>query len=215
MSGIGNAFRKKFEKLLELFGQTVIVHLNFNTPEATSFEARGRKSEDEKNSRQVIFQFPDQIDVPEGSVLQPKGSRDYWKVTDTEDIIQDDTFINFEVRVEKINAVGQPTRPLTSGNPTFNLHGAHSRVNIQSQDNSVNTSNQITENLFADIRQTVQNHVQNDSDRTRILSNLEELEAAKGTSNFIKKYQDFIASAADHLSLLSPFIPALTQMLSS
>jgi hypothetical protein len=211
--GIGDALRTKFGALLEVYGHTIIVHLNFNTPEATSFEVRGRQTTEERNSRQVIFQFPDQIDVPVGSVLQPKGSRDYWKVIDTEDIVKDDTFINFEVRVEKINLAGEPTRPTLKGSNTFNLHGPHSRVNIQSQDQSVNISHQTTENLFADMRQVIQTHIENEQERTLILNKLDELEAAKGTNSFLQKYQGFIASAANHISILSPFIPALAQML--
>jgi len=39
------------------------------------------------------------------------------------------------------------------------------------------------------------------------------MEAAKGTSGFTQKYQNFIASAANHMTVLAPFIPALTQML--
>ena len=211
--GIGDALRQKFEVLLEVYGQTVIVHHDFNTPEATSFEIRGRKTTEERYSKQVIFQFPDPIDVPVGSVLQPKGSRDYWRVTDTEDIIEDDTFINFEARVEKINLAGQPTRPSVKGGSTFNLQGPHSRVNIQSQDNSINISHQITENVFADMRQVIQTHIQNDEEQRQILNKLDELESAKGTASFLQKYQDFIASAANHMSLLAQFIPALTQIL--
>ena len=52
-------------------------------------------------------------------MLQIKGSRDYWRVTDTEDITEDDTFINFEVRVEKINVAGKPTRPSSAGGTTY------------------------------------------------------------------------------------------------
>jgi hypothetical protein len=211
--GIGRALRQKFEALLKVYGQTIIVHLNFGTPEAIAFEVRGRQNTEEGNSRQVIFQFPEQIDVPVDSVLQAKGSRDYWKVTDTEDIIKEDTFINFEARVEKVNLAGQPTRPSLKGGNTFNLQGPHSRVNIQSQDHSVNISHQTTENVFADMRQVIQTHIENEQERTLILNELDELETAKGTDSFIQKYQGFIASAANHISILSPFIPALTQML--
>lgn len=211
--GIGHALRRKFEALLKVYGQTIIVHYNFNTPEATALEVKGRRTTEEGNSRQVIFQFPEPIDVPVGSVLQVKESRDYWKVTDTEDIVKEDIFINFEVHVEKINIAGQPTRAIVQGGSTFNLQGTHSRINIHSQDNSVNISNQVTENVFADMRQVIKTQIQNGDDQARILSKLNELEAAKGTGSFTQKYQDFIATAADHLSLLSPFIPALTQML--
>ncbi len=208
---IGRAYRKRFEAMMRLKGQTIVVHENFNTPEATYFEVKGLR--DPENSRQVIFQFPEAVEIPVGAVLQVKGSRDYWKVTDTEDIMESGVFINFETRVEKINLSGEPMRPMPKAGDTFNLQGANSRVNIQSQDHSVNISHQLTENVFADMRQVIQNQIQNEVERAEILKSLEELETAKGTSRFVQKYQNFVATAADHIGLLSPFIPALTQML--
>ncbi len=91
----------------------------------------------------------------------------------------------------------------------------HARVNVHSQDNSVNVSHQTTENVFADMRQLIQNQISNDNERNQILNRLNELEASKGTSGFVEKYQEFIASAANHMTLISPFIPLLTQMLPS
>ena len=132
---VGRAHQERIKAMLEHFGKTIIVHKNFNTQEATSFEARGFNGTDGRSSKQVIFQFDEQLDIPIGSVLQVKGSRDYWKVTDTEDVIFDDVFVSFDVRVEKINIVGEPTRPAPSLGTTFNLQGTHARVNIDSNDN--------------------------------------------------------------------------------
>jgi len=211
--GIGRAHQQAFKAMMRVMGQTIIVNEKFNTPEATYYEVKGLKNTAGKSSSQVVFQFPDQLEIPVGAVLQVKGSRDYWRVTDTEDIVEEDIFINFEARVEKINLAGQPTRPTLKGSNTFNLHGQHSRVNIHSQDNSVNISHQTTENVFADMRQVIQTHIEIEQERTLILNKLDELEAAKGTDSFLQKYQGFITSAANHMSVLSPFIPALTQML--
>jgi hypothetical protein len=208
---IGRAHLQAFKAAMRLTGQTILVHENFNTPEATYFEAKGMKVPQGKTS--VVFQFPEALDIPVGAVLQVKGSRDYWRVTDAEDIIQQDVFINFETRVEKINLAGEPTRPVLKGGNTYNLQGPHSRVNIHSNDSSVNISHQVTENVFADMRQVIQTHVQNEDDRRQILKDLDEMEEAKGSTGFVQKYQNFIASAANHMSLLAPFIPALTQLL--
>jgi hypothetical protein len=211
--GLGYELRQAFEAMVQMAGQTIVIHFDFNTPQARTVEARGLKNSPSKNSRQVIFQFPEPLEIPVGSVLQVKGSRDYWKVTDTEDIVHDDEFTNFEVHVQKINVEGKLTRPPLTGGPTYNLHGPHSRVNIQSQDHSVNISSQITENVFADLRQAIQASIEDTEEQTEILSRLEELESAKGTSSFVQKYQNFIASAAKHIDLIAPFIPALTQMI--
>ena len=124
MSGVGRAMQQGIKTMIQIQGQTIIVHQNINTDNATSFEVRGIKNTPSKNSSQVIFQFTDALDIPVGAVLQVKGSRDYWKVIDTEDIVHDDTFVNFEVRVEKVNIAGQPTRPTKAGG-VYNLHGPH------------------------------------------------------------------------------------------
>ena len=211
--GIGQAHRGGFEAIMQVMGQTIIVHENFNTSDMNSYEVKGLKNTEGKNSKQVIFQFPDQLDIPVGAVLQVKGSRDYWKVKDTEDIVEDEIFINLEVHVEKINIVGEPTRPSRSLGTTFNLQGTHARVNIDSNDNSVNISNQNTENIFADMRQVIQNQIQNEQEKTKIISKLDELEKSVGKKEFTEKYKDFIGTVADHIGLIVTFIPFLTKML--
>jgi len=213
MSDIGEAHRDAFEAIMEVMGQTIIVHENFNTPEVNSYEVKGLKNTEGKSSKQVIFQFPNQLDIPVGAVLQVKGSRDYWKVKDTEDIVEDEIFINFEVHVEKINITGQPTRPPRSLGDTYNLHGTHARVNIGSTDNSLNISNQNTENVFADMRQIIQNQIQNEQEKAEILVKLNELEKSIGKKEFTEKYKEYIGTVADHIGLIVTFIPYLTKML--
>jgi hypothetical protein len=63
------------------------------------------------------------------------------------------------------------------------------------------------------MRQVIQTRIENEVERIQILNKLDELEEAKGKNSFTQKYQEFIASAADHVTILAPFIPALTQML--
>ncbi len=213
--GIGSTHRKRITTMLKHMGKTIIVHKDFNSEEATSFEARGMNEKDEQSSNQVIFQFSEQLDISVDSVLQVKGSRDYWRVTDTEDIFIDNIFISFDVRVEKINSVGKQTRPTKSLGTIFNLQGTHARVNFNSNDNSVNISHQNTENVFADMRQVIQNQIQNESDKAQILSKIDELEKSVGTKEFLTKYQEFIGTTADHISLIAMFIPYLTKLLDS
>jgi len=40
-----------------------------------------------------------------------------------------------------------------------------------------------------------------------------ELEKAQGTTGFMAQYQEFMALAANHMTILAPFIPALSQIL--
>jgi hypothetical protein len=97
----------------------------------------------------------------------------------------------------------------------YNLSGTHSRVNIQSHDHSVNVSTVTPEELFARLRAEIQATIADDQQQ-EILLRLDELEKARGSSNIVNRYQQFMASAAAHaqvMQLLIPYIPALTQML--
>lgn len=211
--GVGEAYRDAFEEFMEQMGQTIIVYTNFNSPNASSYEVRGLKSTPPKQSSKVIFQFPDQLDVAVGTVLQVKGSRDYWRVTDTEDKVISDVFINFEAHVDKVNVSGVPTRPRVTGNTVYNLQGTHARVNIGSQDYSVNVSNQAIQNVFADLRQAIQTQVPSGEQKVVLLQKVEELEETKGTARFIDRYKEFVSLAADHIAVIGVFLPALSQLL--
>ncbi len=119
MNQVGRALRRAFEQQARLTGQTVFIHESFGTPEATSFETRGVKGTEDKNPRQVIFRFLNREEIPIGAVLQIKGSRDFWKVTDTEDQVYNDLFVSMMVRVEKINEAGQAMRLNDEGRAVY------------------------------------------------------------------------------------------------
>ncbi len=131
--GIGEALREAFEAKLEALGQPFIVHSNLNTPDATQIEVNGLIKSKGRSTGRMVFQFLDPIDAHAGdSILQIKGSRDYWRVIDTEDVVEYGTLIKFEVRVEKVNIAGKVTRPSSSGNTTYitEIHLSNSPVGI-------------------------------------------------------------------------------------
>jgi hypothetical protein len=93
----------------------------------------------------------------------------------------------------------------------YHLSGHNSRVNVQSSDQSVNvvvTSDQ----LFQTIRESIQSGVPVERQRD-ILERLKALEQAQDSTIFGVRYTEFITSAANHMTLISPFIPALTELL--
>jgi hypothetical protein len=95
----------------------------------------------------------------------------------------------------------------------YNLHGANSRVNIQSEDKSVNVSSITEQQVFLGIRQAVTQGVADDTERRVILEKLDALQESVHKTDFVAKYQAFINSVASHMTIILPFIPALTQML--
>jgi hypothetical protein len=95
----------------------------------------------------------------------------------------------------------------------FHIHGHNPRVNMNSTDNSVNVTSVSRDEVFVQLREAARS-VASDIDRDSILERVERLEKAQGSSGFVAAYQNFIASAADHMTIFAPFIPALTAMLS-
>ena len=91
---IGRAHRAAYENHLKMKSQTVFVHKNFGTSEMETFETRGLKNNADNYKRQVVFQFPEQIGAFAGDVIQINGSRDFWKISDTEDKIEDDIYLH-------------------------------------------------------------------------------------------------------------------------
>ncbi len=116
---VARAQRKSYEIRLRLQGQRVFVHKNFGTAQMESFEVRGLKEMAQNDRRQVVFQFPEQIDAYPDDVIQIKGSRDYWKIVDTEDHIEDDVYIYMEAWVQKINEQGGNVRLNEQGKAIF------------------------------------------------------------------------------------------------
>jgi hypothetical protein len=118
---------------------------------------------------------------------------------------------HYQVSVRKETAISSQKQ--SSGPVIYNVTGPNARVNINSTDMSGNVVNVTSETLFVQLRQAVEGAVANPDRRSTILKTVDEMEQAAGSRTFGEKYRAFISSAADHITVLSPFIPALTQML--
>jgi hypothetical protein len=94
---------------------------------------------------------------------------------------------------------------------TFNVSGPNSRVNFQSTDQSHNTV--VNNTLFKEIHEAIDNGVQDAAERDNLKARLTALEAAKDRQSFVTQYQAFITAAANHVTILTPFLPALTGLL--
>jgi hypothetical protein len=93
---------------------------------------------------------------------------------------------------------------------SIHLHGDHSRINVNSTDNSTNIVSE--SRVFLEMRETAA-AVPDEADRAHIVAAVGELEKAQGSVGFFPAYQTFIEVAANHMTLFAPFLPALAQML--
>ena len=102
--------------------------------------------------------------------------------------------------------------PVQPTNITYNLSGTGARVNINSTDSSVNIISTEVSKVFAQVREAV-GLIPDPTARIEIGRAVDEMEQSHGSSNFLQKYQAFITSAANHMTVLAPIIPAVTGLL--
>jgi len=115
---------------------------------------------------------------------------------------------HYQIKVEKVSAYRKPVpRNITQ---TYNIHNESGKINIHSIDNSVNyTLLENDEQLF----ETLKHLAASLKNRDEIISSIEEMRTAVGKPTFSQKYNAFIQSVANHMTIFSPFIPALTSFL--
>lgn len=100
--------------------------------------------------------------------------------------------------------------PHRQGGHFINVSGTNARVTF-GNDFSVNHT---AVNTVQDAIRAVQAQVDDLEARARLVETLEVFERAQGPTNRAAAYHAVIASAANHMTVLAPFLPALSQMLS-
>ncbi|NEU14696.1 hypothetical protein G3T14_21695 [Methylobacterium sp. BTF04] len=114
---------------------------------------------------------------------------------------------HFQVKIRRKGTFA----PGTGGNYTIHVNGSNSRVNVNSTDNSNNRVGDDT--VFRDLQVAVQNSGLDASDIAKLQSSIRDMQSAVGTPTFKSEYQDFIQGAATYMTIISPFIPALSALL--
>lgn len=118
---------------------------------------------------------------------------------------------HYQVSVRKESAIPA----VDARSIVYNLYGPNSRINNNSIDSSMNVVNTSPEDLFSKLRETIAAEVEDASKKAQLLNHVDELEKTRGTAAYLEKYKAFMSVLADHIGVLSPFLPALAQMLGS
>jgi hypothetical protein len=95
----------------------------------------------------------------------------------------------------------------------YHLTGNNPRVNVNSVDNSTNVTTLSADEVFSELRKQLDAGIVQEDLRAEVLASLEELQGAQNAPGFARRYTEFVSVAADHMELIAPFIPALTEML--
>lgn len=160
----------------------------------------------------TIFIDDTSLAIEEGDIIEralPSGSKEQFLVIDRGFYrgmhgIAD----HYEIKVEKQTAYTKISRGQVIN---YNIGNAD-RVNINSTDNSTNYH--ITANDIA-IMEKLRSLAKGLDNETEIISAVNNMQESVGTKSFAEKYNNFIQSAANHMTLFAPFIPALTQLLTN
>jgi len=118
---------------------------------------------------------------------------------------------SYQMVVRRADAPASHSRGATV---IYNLTGPNARFNINSVDSSTNVVNQAPPEFFEALRLAIQSRIAAGQEQEALLAATTDLEQENGKPSFAQRYAQFMALAANHMEVLTPFIPALTQMLS-
>jgi hypothetical protein len=94
-----------------------------------------------------------------------------------------------------------------------NISGHNARVNIHSTDNSNNQVVENSEKVFSELAEALRRNVDQNDARDKLITLVEEMRRGTRVGTFKEKYREFMAAAADHITIVAPFLPALSQLL--
>ncbi len=120
---------------------------------------------------------------------------------------------HYQCDVRKITSLKEITPSIRTIHNYFNA--PNSRYNENSIDNSINILVNEDTKLFDEIRQTLQKQGIDESELNSLLEHVNEMQQSIGKGNFSDKYARFIQRLGDHVTVVAPFLPALSQYLVS
>lgn len=188
----------------------------FNNENVTLVKANGERHEDIEASVQSDMIFIDDASLPieeDDTIIRnlPNGLVEKYEVLDSGFHEKFSSIpAHYQVKVKKLTG----SKPSSNDKTVYNL-GDNSRVNINSNDSSINIINMESKHLFAEIKSKVEENIESEKERQELIKRLNALEKAHNTPSFSEKYAEFMAIAANHTTVLTPYFPALAQLLVS
>ena len=152
----------------------------------------------------------EKVPVEDGDILErklPSGIIEQWVVLDPGYYGSYTGVPSYQCKVKKVSQIVQPAPQ----NIIYNVNGANAKVNVNSTDQSTNYVTVNPSDIFNKLIALLQENVQ---ENTELIKLVDEMRSEQGKPGFLLKYQNFIATAVNHITLIAPFIPALTQMIS-
>ena len=116
---------------------------------------------------------------------------------------------HYQARVHRTDA-----RPAPANQIINNIQGPNARININSTDNShnVNVQDQRTQ-VYNELRERLGTISADAETIDALRESINRMEAAHGSPTFLGRYQEFMATAANHMAVFAPLLPALAGFL--
>jgi hypothetical protein len=121
---------------------------------------------------------------------------------------------SIRTQIDRKRLMKKPEPTQSTVTNVYHVYGHNPRWNVNSSDQSVNVVTISNEQIFAELRRQLASFIPAGDEQKDILEKLTALEGAQGSRSFAHRYTDFVSAAANHMTLLAPFIPALSEMLS-
>lgn len=112
---------------------------------------------------------------------------------------------HWEIEYEKEGSVKHSERDINIAGSIY-----ANRVYIQSTDNSTNITNLMDNSVFEELRKLIEEKIENNG---KILEALSDLEENVNKPTALDKFNNFIQIAADYMTLIAPFLPAIEDVI--
>jgi hypothetical protein len=187
------------------------------TPDRVALvKKNGVRTENIKASvqRGHIRTFDTTIDVEDGDYIEriiPNGRVERYLILDTGyNPSLKEIPASYNMKVKKDSALVENK---SSSSIVYTIHGPNARINISSTDASINVSSVNESELFDKMKEAVIVGIENETDQQAILKSIAAMQAEIGQKSFVYRYKEFVSVVADHIGILGPYMPALTQWL--
>lgn len=163
-------------------------------------------------SKNAIQTFDVSIDVEEGDFIErllSNGKTEKYLISESQynEGMPPTIPPFYKFKVSNLKSI--PISSCVAANNVYHVSGNNARVLNNSVDHSSNVVNISNDKMFQELRALIEAKLPD----TGLISLVNEMEQAKGTIGFAAKYNAFIQSAANHMTVLAPFIPSLTALL--
>jgi hypothetical protein len=122
---------------------------------------------------------------------------------------------HYQMTIRKITDRVSHAAPPSSVTNIYNVHGPNARFNSQSVDQSHNVVRVDEGELFQKLKEAIQAASASSPRREQLLLAVDEMSAHAGQSSFGDKFQSFMALASNCMTVVTPFLPALANLVAS